>query len=298
MGRVLIGISAWSDTGLLKSGFYPSEVKTPAERLKYYTSQFEVGEIDSTYHSFATAKNIATWLDNTPEGFAFNLKAFSLFTGHPTPRQSLPRRFREKYGEWIPNKASLYTHHLPEEAIADLWQGFALTAATLLSVRRLGVAFFQFPPWFHPSPQNYEYVASCRRRLPDLPLAVEFRVGSWLDDEHRVETLDLLRRHELSLVCVDEPQGLKSSVPPVDEVTAPLAIVRFHGRNASAWESKEGSGDGRYDYLYTSDELMEWVPRIREMQARSEVVHLIFKNKHADYPVRNALQMKELLGIQ
>ena len=96
---------------------------------------------------------------------------------------------------------------------------------------------FQFPPWFHPEPKNFDYIASCRERLSQYQVAVEFRVGSWLD-KHREETLKFLREHGIALVCVDEPQGFKSSVPPVAEVTAPLAIVRFHGRNKENWESK------------------------------------------------------------
>jgi hypothetical protein len=33
------------------------------------------------------------------------------------------------------------------------------------------------------------------------------------------------------------------------------------------------------------------------MAKSARELHVIFKNKHADYPVRNAIHMKELLGI-
>ena len=297
MARIFIGISAWADQGLLKSGFYPPEAKTPADRLKFYSSIFSLAEIDSTYHSFATARNIAAWLDNTPESFVFNFKAFSLFTLHPTPYQSLPRNFRDTYGDRIEAKASIYAHHLPEEALDDLWQGFERTARTFSAAGKLGALLFQFPPWFHPSPENYEHIASCRKRLPGLPLAVEFRTGSWLNEEHREKTVGLLKESGMTLVCVDEPQGLKSSVPPLVEVTAPLAIVRFHGRNKENWERKGALPDGKFDYLYQSGELLEWVPRIKAMASQAETLQVIFKNKFADYPVRNALEMKSLLGI-
>ena len=297
MARIFLGISAWGDAGLFKSGFYPPEAKTPADRLRCYATRFSAAEIDSTYHSFATARNTTVWLENTPQGFAFNLKAFSMFTRHPTPFQSQPRNFRERYGDRIESKGSIYQHHLSEEALDDLWQGFARTAGAFQSAGRLGALLFQFPPWFHPSPDNYEYIADCRKRLPGFPLAVEFRVGSWLSEEHRDETLDTLRKQEITLVCVDEPRGLKSSVPAVAEVTAPLSIVRFHGRNKEFWERKGASPDERFNYLYQRAELIEWVPRIREMASRVSDVHVIFKNKHADYPVRNAIEMKELLSL-
>jgi uncharacterized protein YecE (DUF72 family) len=297
MGSILIGISAWSDAGLSKAGFYPAGTESSSDKLRYYATRFDVAEVDSTYHFFATARIIDSYLGNSPAGFAFNLKAFSMFTGHPTPYQSLPRLFREKYGDSIKVKASVYAHHLPPEALEDLWQGFARTAAVFQSAGRLGAVLFQFPPWFHPSPDNYAYIAECRRKLPDHPLAVEFRVGSWLGEENRERTLETLKANRLSLVCVDEPQGLKTSVPPLPAVTAPLAIVRFHGRNAEKWEARDAAPDERFEYLYSEEELREWVPRIRDMASQTETLHVIFKNKHQDYPVKNALQMKALLEM-
>lgn len=297
MARIMLGISGWGEPDLARSGFYPAEAKTTADRLRHYSTRFSVAEIDSTYHSFATARSIATWLDNTPDGFVFNLKAFSMFTQHPTPYQALPRSFREKYGDRIEAKPSVYLHHLPEEAIDDLWQGLGRTAAALQEKGRLGAVLFQFPPWFHPGPENYQYIAGCRSRLQGLPLAVEFRVGSWLDSERIRETLDLLQKNELALVCVDEPQGFKSSVPPVAAATASPAIVRFHGRNGDNWEQKGSTPEEKFNYMYTRDELMEWVDKIHEMAGKADTVHVIFKNKPNENAVANVLEMKELLRL-
>jgi uncharacterized protein YecE (DUF72 family) len=126
---------------------------------------------------------------------------------------------------------------------------------------------------------------------------MEFRVGSWLDDEHKSRTLNLLRKLNIALVCVDEPQGFRSSVPPESEVTARLAVVRFHGRNDENWEKKGIMSTERFNYLYSPGELTEWVPKIRSMAEKADTVHVIFKNKHADYPIRNAIEMKGLLGV-
>lgn len=296
MSRILVGISSWADPALVHSGFYPPEVKTAEQRLSYYAARFSVAEIDSSYHFFPTARNLKLWLESTPEDFAFNVKAFSLFTLHPTPLNSLPRAIREKYGDQLQAKGNLYLHHLPQEAIDELWQGFARTIESFHGAGKLGAVLFQFPPWFHPDPRNLDHIASCRERLTRYPLAVEFRAGSWLDGEHKDSTLDFLHRLGITLVCVDEPQGFKSSMPPVAEVTAPLAIIRFHGRNSEKWERKGVAATEKFDYLYGEEELKEWVPKIRQMADKAEVVHIIFKNKHADFPVRNALQMIELLG--
>lgn len=296
MGRILVGISSWADPELAQSGYYPADVKTPDARLRYYAAQFPLAEIDSSYHFFPTQRNLKLWMENTPEGFVFDIKAFSLFTRHPTPVMSLPKTIREKYGGQVQGRSTVYLQHLSEACIDELWGIFSSTVDSLKAKGKLGLVLFQFPPWFHPEPGNYDYIAGCRERLTGYMAAVEFRAGSWLI-EHRKETLAFLRKHALSLVCVDEPQGFKSSVPPVAEVTSPIAVIRFHGQNRENWERKGVSSTDRFSYLYTEDELKAWAPGILRMAKKASEVHVIFKNKHADFPIRNAAQMKELLGI-
>ncbi len=296
MGKIQIGISSWADAELVRSGFYPTEVKTPEARLMYYAVRFPIAEIDSSYHFFPTQRNLALWLENTPGGFKFNVKAFSLFTQHPTPFSSLPGTIREKYAGRIQAKGNVYQHHLPDGAVDELWVIFLNTLESFRSAGKLGAALFQFPPWFHPEPGNYDYINICRERLLPYPVAVEFQAGNWLD-KNREETLNFFRERSLALVCVDEPQGLKSSVPAVYEVTAPFSVVRFHGRNRENWEKKGVSTTDKFNYLYTREELKECVPGIQAMADKSEYLHVIFKNKHADFSVKNALMMKELLSL-
>ncbi len=296
MGRIMVGISSWAEPELVRSGFYPAEVTTPEARLRYYATRLNLAEIDSSYHYFPTQRNLKLWLDNTPDGFTFNVKAFSLFTQHPTPFSSLPRTIREKYASQIKAKGNVYLHHLPDAAVVELWSILIRTIESFRQEGKLGAVLFQLPPWFHPEPKNFDYLSSCREKLSLYQMAVEFRVGSWLD-KYREETLKFLRAHEIALVCVDEPQGFKSSVPPVAEVTSPLAIVRFHGRNKENWERKGIPATEKFDYLYHEDELKEWVPRIHTMTEASKELHVIFKNKHIDFPIQNAIQMKELLHL-
>jgi uncharacterized protein YecE (DUF72 family) len=295
MTKVLIGISSWADTELVHGGFYPAGVDTPDARLKFYSSRFHLAEIDSSYHFFPTRRNLDLWLGNTPAGFSFNLKGFSLFTTHPTRLSALPRTIREKYAAQIQAKSNVYLHHLPEPAINELWGIFTGTVDTFKKAGKLGAVFFQFPPWFHPKSDNWDYLNSIRERLSGYPVAMEFQAGNWVD-EHLEETLKFFRERSISLICVDEPQGLKTSVLPVFETTAPLGIVRFHGRNRGNWEIEGVMPTDKYNYLYTQKELEEWLPRIRSMANNTETLHLIFKNKHADYPVENAVMMEKLLN--
>jgi uncharacterized protein YecE (DUF72 family) len=69
------------------------------------------------------------------------------------------------------------------------------------------------------------------------------------DDEHAERTLALLSERGLPYVVVDEPQGTSASVPPVVAATAPVAIVRFHGRNKAAWAKRNATVAEKYDYL-------------------------------------------------
>ena len=294
MRKIRFGISTWSTPELAQTGFYPRDARSAAERLRYYSSKFSVAEVDSSYHFYPSVHNMELWLGSTPDDFVFDVKAFSLLTGHPTALASLPKSIRDRYSDRIQAKGNVYPHHLPPEAIDQLWAVFGLVVDRFHRAGKLGAVLFQFPPWFNPEPDNYTYIEDCCRRIKHCHVAVEFRVGSWLA-QHKDETLEFLRKRGIALVCVDEPQGFRSSVPPVAEATSDLAIIRFHGRNADTWEKKGIPADERFNYLYSEEELMEWVPRIKRLAETAEV-HVIFKNKHLDFPIRNVTQMKTLLG--
>ena len=110
---------------------------------------------------------------------------------------------------------------------------------------------------------NYWHIAECKEHLSKFRIAVEFRSRYWFDDNKLEETLSFLRRGELSFICVDEPQGFESSVPPLADVTGEIAIVRFHGQNKDTWEAKGlKSASSRFDYYYEAEELEQWVPKV------------------------------------
>jgi uncharacterized protein YecE (DUF72 family) len=295
--RVLVGTCSWTDKTLLESGWYPPQVATPEERLRYYARHFPIVEVDSSYYALPSPRNAVLWAQRTPDDFVFDVKAFALFTHHPTPPRSLPRDIHDALPPQLREKRNLYYRDLPPELVDELWRRFAEALLPLDSAGKLGAVLFQFPPWFRPGRESREYMAALRERLPQFRLAVEFRQARWLAEERdRQLTLRFLREHGLPLVCVDEPQGFSSSVPPLAEVTAPLAVVRFHGRNAATWEARGLTTAERFNYLYTPEELGEWVPRVRQLAREAEEVHVLFNNCYRDYAVRNARQMAQALG--
>jgi len=296
MKKILVGTSSWADRSLVESGlFYPGEIKTPTDRLRYYAEKFPIAEIDSSYHYFPTQQNTSLWLDNTPVDFTFDIRAFSLFTGQPTQVGSLPRSIREKHEELTEHKGNIYLHHLTPNVVNQLWEIFASFVKSVESAGKLGVLLFQFPPWFYPDKANFDYLVVCQERFPRYQLAVEFRTGSWFSNGQLKETLNFLRQHQLAIVCVDEPQGLRTSIPILAEVTASIGIVRFHGRNFENWEKKGIAAEERFNYVYSEDELKAWLPGIKRMVGQAEKVHVIFKNKSRDFSVRNAGEFNNML---
>ncbi|HXF73933.1 MAG TPA: DUF72 domain-containing protein [Actinomycetota bacterium] len=299
-GRVLVGTSSWTDRTLVReSDFYPKDARTPEARLRYYASLFPIVEVDSTYYHPPTERNSVLWVERTPAGFTFNVKAYSLLTNHPTRSESLPRDLREALPDELLSKRNLYRDQLPPDVVDDVWKRFRDALMPLHSAGKLGAVLFQFPQWFVIGRRNKDYIVECAERLSDFRIAVEFRHRSWLEERNREETLSFLEEHRLPLVCVDMPQGFDSSVPPIAAATADdLSVVRFHGRDPEAWARKDASAAERFRYLYDRCELEEWVPRIASLAERTRETHVLFNNCYRDYAVRNARDLQGLLALE
>jgi uncharacterized protein YecE (DUF72 family) len=294
---IRIGTCSWTDPTLVKGGsFYPEEKMTAAERLAFYAAQFSIVEVDATYYAPPAERTSGLWVERTPPDFIFDIKAFRLLTQHPTPPSALWKEFREELPAEFAEKRNIYMRDLPRELQTEAVRMFREGLMPLHSAGKLGVVLFQLPPFVYPTRGSFGYLKWAAEHLEDFQLAVEFRNDRWLDEEHQAETLNFLERHNLAFVCVDEPQGFKSSVPPVVAVTGSIAEVRFHGRNAENWEKKGISAAERFRYEYTSQELEEWVPRIETLAREADSVHALMNNCYADYGIRSARLLADLLA--
>ena len=103
-----------------------------------------------------------------------------------------------------------------------------------------------------------------------LPIAVELRNREWVDSKHREDTMAFLSEHQLSYVCVDVPSGFPTSLPPLAVATTDTAFVRFHGRNADAWERGADTGDDHFAYDYRRGDLEPWRARLTKLAAAAE----------------------------
>lgn len=297
VGNIYCGTSSWTDPTLLKAKtFYPPDAHKPEERLRFYSERFPLVEVDSTFYALPSERNAGLWAERTPDGFVFNVKAFGLMTQHAVAVKSLPEPIRDMLPEDAASKARVYARDLPEDALNAVWDMFGAALRPLAEARKLGAILYQFPHWFAASRQNVAYLRELAERSPAQP-AIEFRGAGWMKEGKQQRTLDLLRDIGATYVVVDEPQGFKTSVPPIVAATSPdLAMIRFHGHNAENWEQRGITAAERFRYLYNEDELREWVAPARKLAGQAEQLHVLMNNCYADYGVRNAAQFAGLLG--
>ena len=294
---VRIGTASWTDRTLIKSGrFYPPGTNTAEARLRYYASQFPLVEVDATYYALPAERTSQLWVDRTPPDFTFDIKAHALMTGQGTETKRLPKAIREALPEDQQAKSRIYAKDMPAELQDEVWRTFRDGLAPLAERDQLGSILLQYPKWVFPSNENRALIDEAVERLDGWKVAVEFRNGSWLNEKNIERTSRFLAERNIPFVMVDEPQGFKSSVPPETLVTSSdLALVRFHGRNADTWEKKGITPAERFRYLYTKEELEEWLPRIREATKEAREVHLMFNNCYANYGTTNAREIASLL---
>ena len=299
LGRreVLVGSCSWTDKTLVSDAdWYPRKTMSAEERLRFYASRFPLAEIDATYYAPPSARQAALWAQRTPDGFRFDVKAYSLLTGHPTRPQSLWKDLREQLAPELGEKRNVYASHLPSDLLDEAWRRFGEALAPLRESGRLGFVLFQYPPWFGPRRSSREELEALPARLPDYKIGVEFRSPAWVaSDRDRERTLSLLEQLGLVFVGVDAPAV--SGLPRLFAVTSPeLFVARFHGRSERTWNDTSGSAAERFRYLYRKRELAELAGQVAELVPEAAETHLLMNNCYRDYSVRNAAQMRDLLS--
>jgi len=220
---------------------YPPDLPR-GDWLRYYAQEFSTCELNFSYYRIPAPHILARMADKVPPGFLFTLKAFQGIT------------------------------HEREEP-EPLMEQFAASLAPLQEAGKFACLLAQFPYSFHANDENRAYLRRVREGFAGLPVVVEFRSRDWIDER----TFDQLRALNFGFCCVDQPR-LRGLVPPVAVATGPVAYVRFHGRNAAKWWQHDEAWE-RYDYSYSDEELMEWVPRIRKLDEEAPLT-LVYMNNH------------------
>ena len=226
-----------------KGPFYPPDTRQSA-MLEEYARHFPVVEINSTYYAIPEPERVNAMARRTPASFLFNVKA---------------------------NKEM--THEIGDGS--KVFEDFRRALRPLEDHGKLGCVLAQFPWAFKRSRENQDYLRKLARRLDGLDVVVEFRNDQWDSDE----TLDLLSSAGLGYCCVDEPR-LKGLPAPRVALTSGVGYLRMHGRNADNWWAKGRESWERYDYLYSEEELAEWLSGVENLSENSDRVYVIFNNHY------------------
>lgn len=186
MRAVHVGCSGWNYRDW-RGRFYPQ--KLPARRwLEHYGEHFETVEVNATFYGLIKREAVANWVQQTPGGFVFAVKA-SRYLTHV-----------KRLGDIAPGVARFYERLEP-----------------LVEANRLGPVLWQLPENFV---RDDARLAAALERLPRGKHAFEFRHPSWFDPA----VYRLLRAHRAALVIGDHPaRGFQTY-----ERTAPWRYLRLH----------------------------------------------------------------------
>jgi uncharacterized protein YecE (DUF72 family) len=273
--RIRIGTCSWADEALSKY-FYPPGLPA-GERLAYYAERFDTVELDSTYYRLPVESMAERWVEQTPDDFVMHVKAFGVMTRHPVKREQLPPDLRDE----APVDDRGRVDRPPREFRAEVFRQFRGALEPLRQTDKLGGILFQFPPYVVYKPASLDYLAWAREQMREDEMLVEFRHASWYEEGVRSEVLSFLEEHGMSLVVVDAPKVEAKNVPTtLLALTSTTLYVRFHGRNADTWNVRGRSAAERFDYLYSDDELREWVGPLRELSEQAENAYALFNNNN------------------
>jgi uncharacterized protein YecE (DUF72 family) len=174
--KLLAGASGYSFKEW-KGVFYPEDIKAD-EMLPYYAEHLSTVEINNTFYRMPKPELLEKWAADTPEHFAFVLKA--------------PQRL---------------THIKKLEDCASDLEYFLKSAESL--GRKRGPILFQLPPWMKKD------LGKLDRFLALLPegarAAFEFRHATWFDDE----TYALLKARHATLAASETDEKTGAFGPPV-----------------------------------------------------------------------------------
>jgi uncharacterized protein YecE (DUF72 family) len=250
MSQVLVGTSGYGYVEWV-GPVYPEGTK-PDDFLRLYAQLFPAVELNFSYYRMPTAGQLSKLLEQAGPGLNFSIKANETLT-----------------------------HKIDPSCWRDSAKTFRLALEPLRKAERLGAVLLQFPYAFHYEVDRRRYLSDILAELADLPLAVEFRNAEWYNNR----VIDSFKERKVSLVSLDLP-NLQGLPPVMDVVTAPLAYVRFHGRNGETWWGSDSAS--RYDYLYSEQELEIWADRVKTIAAHADKVLVFFNNHRRGQAVKNA----------
>jgi uncharacterized protein YecE (DUF72 family) len=286
-----VGTSSWADPGFVKE-WYPPKMAA-RERLPWYAERFEYVELNSSFYAVPDRSTVHKWVEETPDGFVFDVKAHRLLSRHSAQLESLPPDLRD--GAQTTGRGRVTLTPELETALA---QRLVEETAPLAEAGKLGAYLVQLTPAFSPGRHSLDELDGLMAALKPHRVAVELRNRNWVLDKRRDATLGWFSEHEVAFVCVDAPRDEHFSIMPsdLDAVTADsLAFVRLHGRNTDGYLKGKSVAE-RFGWRYEDDELEEVAGRAHAMAEQAGEVHVAFNNNRGDDAPTAAQRFRALLG--
>jgi uncharacterized protein YecE (DUF72 family) len=279
VGTIRVGTSSWADPGFVKE-WYPPKMAA-RERLPWYAERFEYVELNSSFYAVPDRTTVHKWVEDTPDGFVFDVKVHRLLSRHSAPLDSLPPELRDE-----------------AETRGRGRQRLVEETAPLAEAGKLGAYLVQLTPAFSPAKHSLDELDGLVEVLKPHGVAVELRNRNWVLDKRRDATLGWFSEHEVTFVCVDAPPDEHFSIMPsdLDAVTTDrLAFIRLHGRNTDGYLKGKSVAE-RFGWRYDDDELEEVAGRARAMAEQAGEVHVAFNNNRGDDAPTAAQRFRALLG--
>jgi len=256
-----IGTSAFTASGW-DGAFYPAGTKS-ADYLRYYATQFNTVEVDSTFYRTPAVTTVEGWRKKTPDGFVFAAK--------------------------VPH---LITH---EKVLVDCDRDFQEFVSTMDHLgEKLGPLLFQFG-YFNKSAFKgvNDFIARLQpflQRLPkDHSFALEIRNKAWLVPQF----LELLREHRVALALIDQSWMPRPAqwFEKFDPITADFTYVRWLGdRKGIEAQTKIWNKI----IVDRSRDLSDWDAILRKVYERNIPIYAYANNHYAGYSPATVQMFRDL----
>jgi uncharacterized protein YecE (DUF72 family) len=264
-GKIRVGTSSWADPGFVKE-WYPPKLAA-RERLPWYAERFDYVELNSSFYAVPDRTTVHKWVEETPDGFVFDVKAHRLLSRHSAQVESLPPELRDDAQTTGRGRVTL----TPELETA-LAQRLVEETAPLAESGKLGAYLVQLTPAFGPGRHELDELDGLVAALKPHRVALELRHRGWLRDKRREATLGWFSEHDVA-----------------------LAYLRLHGRNTEGYLKGKSVAE-RFAWRYEDDELEEIAGRAHALAEQAGEVHVAFNNNRGDDAPTAAQRFRALLG--
>ena len=269
MDTIRVGTAGWNYKdwyGIV----YPRQAGKGFKELDFLATFFDTIEINSTFYRPPNKYMGSSWVKKVAHNPRFKFTA------------KLWQRFTHDRRDFSTDEVALFTEGIDPLAEAG----------------KLGGVLCQFPWSFKNDEAGREWLVNIVMTFKDYPLVVVVRHSSW-DVQ---EAYDFLDQQGVSFASIDQPV-IGRSIKPKAGLTGKMGYIRLHGRNYQAWFPKKGKDElteqdkfARYDYLYTEEELDEWVEKIKTIAQSAEETYVVQNSHPRGQAACNAFQMRVKLG--